>query len=168
MSGESRALAPVQLGSALLSWAASVINLLCDYCQSETPLPRRSALMGTICHRAQPAMEGAGWGVREEWWRWRGEGRTRRQERVRLFDGGRGVEEGVTGSGGGKRGAGRRGRRRGRRAGGQRLIKGKGGMRRGGKKSQAERGKSDVYTYLHRQRQGKTHGERYKEGEVEE
>lgn len=33
----------------------------------------------------------------------RGEERTQRQERVRLFDGGRGVEEGVTGSGGGKR-----------------------------------------------------------------
>lgn len=57
---------------------------------------------------------------------------------------------------------------RGGRVGGQRLIKGKGGMRGGGKKSQAERGKSDVYTYLRRQRQGKTHGERYKEGEVEE
>lgn len=36
------------LSSAQLSWAASVINLLCDYCQSETPPPRRSALMGTM------------------------------------------------------------------------------------------------------------------------
>lgn len=36
------------LSSALLSWAASVINLLCDYCQSQTPLPRTSVLMGTV------------------------------------------------------------------------------------------------------------------------
>lgn len=42
-SGESRV-----LSSAQLSWAASVLNLLCDYCQSETPPPRRSALMGTM------------------------------------------------------------------------------------------------------------------------
>lgn len=69
----------VQLGSALLSWAASVINLLCDYCQSETPPPRRSALMGTICHRAQPAMEGGMREQRRE--RKRGEGRTRGQRR---------------------------------------------------------------------------------------
>lgn len=50
---------------------------------------------------------------------------------------------------------------RGRQAGGLRLIKGE-------EKSQAEQGESDVYTYLRRQRQGKTHGEWYKEGEAEE
>lgn len=42
-----------------------------------------------------------GWRGRE-WRQWQGEGRTQRQELERLLDGGRGVEEGVTGSGGGK------------------------------------------------------------------
>lgn len=36
------------LSSAQLCWAASVINLVCDYCQSQTPPPRTSALMGTM------------------------------------------------------------------------------------------------------------------------
>lgn len=49
------------LGSARLSPAQ--LNLLCDYCQSETPPSRRSAVMGTIWHRAQPAMEA---GIREQ------------------------------------------------------------------------------------------------------
>lgn len=83
----------VQLSAAQLSWAASVINLLCDYCQSETPPPRRSALMGTICHWAQPAMEG---GMREQRRdRNRGEGRTRRRKRntVGRGDGGTGSRE---------------------------------------------------------------------------
>lgn len=62
--GESRV-----LSSAQLCWAASVPNLLCDYCQSETPPPRRSALMGTVSpgtasHRGrdEPAKVGGGEG----------------------------------------------------------------------------------------------------------
>lgn len=73
-SGETRV-----LSSAQLSWAASVINLLCDYCQSETPPPRRSALMGTMSPGTAShggwngrAKEGIETGVRKG----RGEGRS--------------------------------------------------------------------------------------------
>lgn len=63
VSGESRVLSWAQL-----SWAASVINLLCDYCQSETPPPRRSALMGTMSlgtasHRRWDERAKGGWTV---------------------------------------------------------------------------------------------------------
>lgn len=59
VSEEPRVPRLAQPGSAQLS----VLNLLCDYCQSETPPPRRSAMMGTIWHRAQPAMKA---GIREQ------------------------------------------------------------------------------------------------------
>lgn len=59
VSQEPRVPRLAQPGSAQLS----VLNLLCDYCQSETPPPRRSAMMGTIWHRAQPAMKA---GIREQ------------------------------------------------------------------------------------------------------
>lgn len=39
------------------------LNLLCDYCQSETPPTRRSVVMGTTWHQTQPAMEA---GIREQ------------------------------------------------------------------------------------------------------
>lgn len=84
-----RGVACVPFGSAQLSWAASIINLLCDYCQSETPPPRRSALMGTICHRAQPAMEGGGGSVKEQRKdRNQGEERTLRRKRNAVGRGG--------------------------------------------------------------------------------
>lgn len=59
VSEERHAPRSAQPGSAQLS----VLNLLCDYCQSETPPPRRSVMMGTIWHRAQPAMQA---GIREQ------------------------------------------------------------------------------------------------------
>lgn len=46
------------LNSAQLSWAACVINLVCDYCQSQTPPRRTCALMGTMSPGTRPAMEG--------------------------------------------------------------------------------------------------------------
>lgn len=80
VSGETRV-----LSSAQLSWAASVINLLCDYCQSETPPPRRSALMGTMSPGySQPWR--VGWeskgGDRN-----RGEERTRRRQKHTVGEG---------------------------------------------------------------------------------
>lgn len=59
VSQEPRVPRLAQPGSAQLS----VLNLLCDYCQSETPPPGRSVMMGTIWHRAQPAMKA---GIREQ------------------------------------------------------------------------------------------------------
>lgn len=39
------------------------LNLLCDYCGSETPPSRRSAVMAAVGHRAQPAVKA---GMREQ------------------------------------------------------------------------------------------------------
>lgn len=96
------------LSSAQLSWAASVINLLCDYCQSETPPPRRSALMGTMSPGTashggwdERAKEGIETGVRKG----RVEGRS------------------ILSVGESNRDQGRKDRER--QAGGQRIIKGK-------------------------------------------
>lgn len=50
-SGESRV-----LNSAQLSWAASVINLVCDYCRSQAPPRRKCALMGTMSPGTGPAV----------------------------------------------------------------------------------------------------------------
>jgi len=70
VSGESCA----QFSSAQLSWAASVINLVCDYCQSLTPPPRTSALMGTMSP-GTVSRGGRDEGAEEGWKLRRGKGR---------------------------------------------------------------------------------------------
>lgn len=73
------------LSSAQLSWAASVINLLCDYCQSETPPPRRSALMGTM---SPGTASHGGWDERS-----RGEKKKKRMRRRKRNTVGREMEK---------------------------------------------------------------------------
>lgn len=91
-----------QPGSAQLG----VLNLLCDYCRSESPPPGRSAMMGTIWHRAQPAMEFWNKGAKEKYKPRARKGHRGRKEILLMWrDWGR--------------------KNRGRWAGGQSIIKGK-------------------------------------------